>query len=311
MPVSGPFGKFVPDLLIVGAASRDLTADDPRGWRLGGAVSYCSLTAARLGLRVGCLIGLDRPARDAAELELLEEAGVIIEPVPLASGPVFENVEAEGHRRQRWISTSDPVPPAALPTSWRRASGWLLAPVAGELPEEWAAAVGAAARVGLGWQGLLREFGGDGWVERVPPAPSPLLDRAGLVCVSADDLDPATELAGLRGCAGSATVVVTAGDAGGVALGRQRPLRYSALRAAEVVDATGAGDVFLAALMAVWLTSGELATARALRLAAAAGSLAVEGAGLAGVPAREAITARLRGPARTGDGAGSQDPAGG
>ncbi len=45
-----------PDLIVVGAASRDVTPNDPRGWRLGGAVAYVSLAAARLGLRVGALL---------------------------------------------------------------------------------------------------------------------------------------------------------------------------------------------------------------------------------------------------------------
>jgi sugar/nucleoside kinase (ribokinase family) len=70
------------------------------------------------------------------------------------------------------------------------------------------------------------------------------------------------------------------------------------------MDPTGAGDVFLAALMVAWLLTGELATARALRFAAAAGSCAVEGAGLVGVPTRVQVAARLHstgsdaGPAR-------------
>ena len=52
--------------------------------------------------------------------------------------------------------------------------------------------------------------------------------------------------------------------------------------------------MFLAALMAAWLRYGELATSRALRFAAAAGSCAVEGAGLAGVPTEAQVIARLR-----------------
>src|SRR6185295_20414519 len=39
-----------PMVLVVGAASRDITPDDPRGWRLGGAATYGSLLLARLGL---------------------------------------------------------------------------------------------------------------------------------------------------------------------------------------------------------------------------------------------------------------------
>src|SRR5664280_3208987 len=57
-----------PDVVVVGAASRDLAADDPRGWRLGGAATYCSLALARFGLRVGCLLGVADEASEATEL---------------------------------------------------------------------------------------------------------------------------------------------------------------------------------------------------------------------------------------------------
>ena len=60
------------DLGVGGAASRDVTPDDTRGWRLGGPVAYCALAAARLGLRVGCVIGVDGPAAAAtARVECL------------------------------------------------------------------------------------------------------------------------------------------------------------------------------------------------------------------------------------------------
>lgn len=285
-----------PDLIVVGAASRDVTPDDPRGWRLGGAVAYGSLASARLGLRVGCVVGVDGPAAEATELGLLEAAGVLVRRVPLDHGPVFENIEGDGHRRQRWLSASDPVPPAALPMEWRGARGWLLGPVAGEVAPEWAdlAVAHEDARVAVGWQGLLREFATDGWVKRVDPARSPLLEIAGLVCASVDDVAPGVGLADLRAFAQRATIVLTAGDRGGLAMRDSRLVRYPAIRAPQIVDPTGAGDVFLAALLAVWLRYEEVATSRALRFAAAAGSCAVEGAGLAGVPTEAQVIARLR-----------------
>ncbi|MGZ6266006.1 MAG: PfkB family carbohydrate kinase, partial [Candidatus Limnocylindrales bacterium] len=282
-----------PDLVVVGAASRDLTDRDKRGWRLGGSATYCSLAAARLGLRVACLVGVDALAADADELELLRLAGVRLRPVALEHGPVFENIEEDGHRHQRWRSQSDAIPVAALPDEWRLAGGWLLVPVAGELPDDWAAAVPRDARVGLGWQGLLRDFGADGWMERKAPAASPLARRAGLACASVDDLPSGFDVGELRRLASTATIVVTAGAHGGLVLQGAGLNRYAALAAGGVEDPTGAGDVFMAALMVAWLTSGELATPRSLLFAAAAGSLVVEGVGLAGVATREAVESRM------------------
>ena len=282
-------------LVVVGAASRDVTPDDPRGWRLGGAVAYCSLAAARLGLRVGCVIGVDESAAGATELSMLEDAGVLLHRVPLQHGPVFENIERDGHRRQRWLSKSDPVPVAALPDEWRGTRGWLLGPIAGELGGEWASVAAARpdACVAVGWQGLLREFAEDGWVRGVDPTPSPLLAAAGLVCASVDDVEPSLWMTELRGFAPRATILLTAGDRGGLAFGGPHVQRYPAIPARAVLDPTGAGDVFLAALMAVWLLQGEMATGRALRFAAAAGSCAGEGAGLGGVPTKAQVAERL------------------
>ena len=274
-----------------------MTQDDPRGWRLGGPANYCSLTAARLGLRVGCLMGVDRLASAADELAFLEVAGVDLRLVELEHGPVFENIEANGHRRQRWLSKSDRLPVAALPDEWRRTRAWLIVPVAGELGEEWAEGGGGAGVgkfVGIGWQGLLRAFDSSGWVKRIAPGPSPLLNAASLVLASLNDLKGATAIEDLRVFAPGAVMVLTAGEGGGLALVGGQMRRYSAIPSDGVVDATGAGDGFIAALAAAWLLTGQLATARTLRFAAAVASCSVEGAGLTGVPWRDQVAARLR-----------------
>lgn len=283
-----------PDLVVVGAASRDVTSDDSRGWRVGGPATYCSLAAARLGVRVGCLLGVDAAASRAPELLLLEQAGVDLRRIPLQSGPVFENIERDGHRRQRWLSKSGAMKVADLPDEWRGSRAWLLVPVAGELGEDWADVPDEGSAVGLGWQGMLREFAEGGWVERVDPEPSELLRAAGLVCASVDDLAPLWELERLRPLAPRAIIVLTAGDRGGVVLRDGDVARYRAITANRNVDPTGAGDVFLAGLMAVWLLTGEPVTSRALRFAAAASSCAIEGAGLTGVPTGAQVATRLR-----------------
>src|SRR3954451_24431991 len=77
------------EVLHVGSASRDLTSDDPRGWRLGGGVTYAALTTARLGLRTAALIGVDDEGATADELDLLRSAGVelVLERLPPGARP--------------------------------------------------------------------------------------------------------------------------------------------------------------------------------------------------------------------------------
>ena len=239
-------------------------------------------------------MGVDGEAADADELGLLRAAGVELRLVRLDHGPVFENLDTEGHRSQRWLSKSDEVPARALPKAWLGSHGWLLVPVAGEVGEQWAGIAASGGRVALGPQGMLREFVDDGSIRRVDLWPSALLRTAGLVCVSLDDLTVGAELGYLRALAPEAAIVLTAGDGGGVALRVGGLFRYRSVAANHVVDPTGAGDVFLAALMAAWLATGEPVTSRALRFAAAAGSCAVEGVGLAAVPTRLQVAQRLR-----------------
>jgi hypothetical protein len=81
-----------PDVVIVGAATRDIVESDPRGWMLGGGVTFGALALARLGLRTGVVLGLDAEAATARELELIRDAGAQIIEVPLANGPIFTNL---------------------------------------------------------------------------------------------------------------------------------------------------------------------------------------------------------------------------
>jgi sugar/nucleoside kinase (ribokinase family) len=288
-----------PAVLVVGAASRDVTVEDPRGWRLGGAVMYAALTIARFGLRVRAVVGVDQQAARARELDLLRDAGADVELASLAQGPVLENIEVPNGRRQRCVSVSDTIPASALPDAWRRSDAVILGPVAGELDAGWATV--AAPLVALGWQGLLRGLIAGADVERLAPRRDPLLAVADLVGVSVDDLDPAVRLSDLVDLVRpGATLIVTRGGRGGTALLSRRPARsilraYPAIPSNGVVDPTGAGDVFLAALVATaidGLRLGAEELADRLTFAAAAGSIAVERPGLDGVPMLEAVRRR-------------------
>lgn len=296
----------VPAVVVVGAAARDLVDDDPRGWRLGGGVSYSALTTARLGLRTAAIVGVDALAAPAAEIDLLREAGVDVRLVALERGPIFVNIERPGGRLQLCEERSDPIPVDAVPAAWRAAPGWILAPVAAELPPAWADVPRDESFVAVGWQGLLRRLVPGEPTHHVEPSPDPIIRRADLVGLSRDDVERDAELARLYALLrDGASLAITHGDQGGLIVhGAHGPstadleLRhYPALRSHDTVDATGAGDVFLAALAAARieprLVGGRIAQGYDLLLAAAAASLVLEGPGMLGVPARDAVRRRM------------------
>lgn len=303
-PLRAPDDGPAPTVVVVGSAARDLDASDPRGWRLGGGATYGALVLGRLGLRVGVVLGVDALAAQARELDLLRAAGVELHLVRLPTGPVFRLQETAAGRLLRCAEPGGPLPVAALPPAWRAASAWYLAPVADELPDGWAA-IPPGAVVALGWQGLLRQLGRDEAVEPRPPGPRALLRRSDIVSVSAEDLDPSTDLRGLlRLLRTGALCTLTRGWRGGLAFavrpGSLRVRRFPAVPAAVEVDPVGAGDAFLAGLLAARvapaLAGRQPHLPGALRFAATVASLRVGSAGLAGVPTLAAVRDSLRMP---------------
>ncbi len=294
------------EVVHVGSAARDVAEDDPRGWRLGGGVTYAALTTARLGLDTAAIVGVDHQARDATELDALREAGVDLLVVELPEGPVFDNRETAEGRVQTAIRVGAPLEPRPLPESWLAAAAWSLVPVAGEVGDAWTAIIPPDAVVAVGWQGLLRRLAAGERVGRVAPTTRALLQRADLVGVSHHDVDAAMPLVYLAGLLRpGARLLVTQGAHGGLlvtagpegTVGPLEVVRYLPTHTDGEVDPTGAGDTFLAALVAATVRPSILGPGRGrfgadLRFAAAAGSLAVEGVGLGGVPDLPAVTRR-------------------
>lgn len=286
-----------PFVLVAGAASRDITDADPRGWRLGGAVTYASLALARLGLRVGTIVGVDAEAATARELEAIEAAGAILVRIPLASGPVFEIRETTAGRSLICRATSGPISGFSIPRAWlREGTPAFLGPVAGELGPEWASVGGG--ELALGWQGLLRGFHPGEAVRLVAPAPNALLEVATLVGLSREDVAGDRSMAKLASfLRPDATLVRTDGENGGDILqraGTEGPdptWHYTAAPSDAIVDTTGAGDVFLAAMFAARL---DPSLGPDVLVAAAAASLVVEAPGVEGAPTRAAVRERMR-----------------
>jgi sugar/nucleoside kinase (ribokinase family) len=298
-------GETAIEVVHVGSVSRDVTEADARGWRLGGGVAYAALTTARFGLRTAAVVGADALAATAAELDLLREAGADLRIVQLAESPVFRNMESPEGRTQACLAPGHRLPLIDVPVAWGAAPAWSLVPVAGELDDGWAAALPPRGLVALGWQGWLRTLVAGRNVERRPPEPSALLRRADLVAVSRHDLAAGVAVSELRRLLGpAASLLVTDGEHGGRLLRRddegvERAYRYEAVPAEADLDPTGAGDVFLGALVATLVRPSIVGEAppdlaACLAFAAAAASLVIERPGLLGVPDPGAVRARDR-----------------
>jgi sugar/nucleoside kinase (ribokinase family) len=317
--VTGQPGGFGTDqaVLVVGHATRDVVADDPRGWRLGGSVAYVALTLARLGVAARAVIGLDETSADAKELDLLSEGGVEINRRVFATAPVFRNIETPTGRRQECVAIGPSMHPRDVPAEWQTASTWALVPILGEIAgSAWANLPPSDAFVALGWQGLLREPRAGGATLSRPPEPDALLERADLTVVSADDLRPAgpdsadpaeppdslARLAALFPRPGQ-RIIVTSSARGGTLLARTSrgwaTVGYPAAMVRRAKDPTGAGDVFLAAYLAT-LVDEELvpvrlrprpAAALAWRLgfAATVATMSIGGLGVRAIPTRDAV----------------------
>ncbi len=327
-PAAGTRG---PQIVHVGAASRDVTSDDPRGWRLGGGVTYGALTTALLGVRTAAVIGVDALAATCVELDALRTAGVQLLLVPLAAGPIFRNEERPEGRRQLCLDPGQAMDPSTLPSPWRGAPVWDLAPVANEVGEAWIEPIPGTAFVALGWQGLLRSLATNALVTRRAPVRSGLLDRADLVALSRHDVEPGTSLRALTALLrpGARLLVTEGGDGGLLAtapgansacgtLGSVgTSLRYAAVPPDREADPTGAGDSFLAALLATIvrpslvdlaappIAAGAAGTPQdvgacawsspaALRFASAVASLVVEEPGLPATLSLAAVQRRIR-----------------
>ncbi len=295
-----------PDVVVVGSACRDVVEDDPRGWRLGGGASYSALALARLGLRVGAIVVADELAAGSSEIEMIRDAGVDVHIQPGSKGPIFINTETPTGRVQQTPQVSDPVDPAALPDAWRSAPGWMIAPVAAEIPDVWAEIPPADAHVALGWQGLLRVLVPGAHVHHRQPFISPVVWRADLIGVGVDDIDNATSAADLAALLRpGAEMLLTDGIHGGNAYRVGEGGSISAARhwhsipTLRYVDPVGAGDSFLSGVFAAQLKPSLVAAWACsdpdLRLGAACGSLVLEGPGLFGVPHHADAIARMSG----------------
>jgi sugar/nucleoside kinase (ribokinase family) len=269
-----------PDFLVVGHVVKDIV---PEGWRLGGTVTYAALQAARLGLSAAVV------TTAAADLDLgALTAEALVHCTASERSTVFRNVYSPQEDAKYVRSEARPLSIEDVPSEWRAAPTVLLGPVLSEVAPEMAS-IFPDALVGVSAQGWLRSVGPD---QRVIPQSWPessAWDRCRVILASEQDLAGDDSLPGRW--AESFPVVAITRESWGARVYYGGRWRHIAAFPQQVVDPTGAGDVFAAAFMVVLSETGD--PAKAARFASAAASISVGVEGPTGSPTRSEIEARL------------------
>jgi hypothetical protein len=265
------------DYLAIGHLTVDLTPDGPR---LGGTAAYAALTAQALGLRAGILTAW------AEELPLGPLADLPIVNIGAEVSSTFQNTYTAAGRTQRYHGEAPTLEFHHIPEAWRNPRILHLAPVAGEVSQRILSYANEALRV-VTPQGWLRHWDADGYVESSDWEEDVfVLSRADATVLSLDEVGG--EMARIERLAAICPVlVVTDGEDGATLYTVGEEIQIPTPAIDDVVDPTGAGDVFAAAFFVRLQQSGS-----ALEAAHFASTLAADSTrriGLAGVPTQDEI----------------------
>jgi len=274
------------DFVAVGHVTLDQT---PRGVRPGGAAYYAAITAHRQGLRVGLLtsFGPDFPG-DAlpAGVSVVNVSSERTTTFRLAPGRIGRGGRA---RELALLARATDLEAATLPDAWREASLGALCPVAAEVDPALASAFPETSLVAVP-QGWMRQRGAGGVVSPQPWEDADLvLPHVQAVVVSREDIEP-FEKEALEWFQRVPVGAVTRGPEGAVLFVNGDRYGVEADVALEQDD-TGAGDVFATVLLIAYNRDGNAWDAAAAAACCAAAS--VEADGVAGIPDRAALEARL------------------
>lgn len=266
------------DYLVIGHISQDIT---PKGPVLGGTVSYSSLTALALGLRVGIVTSC-KPGTPMVELK-----GIPVVAIPSEFSTTFENTMTPTGRVQHLYHRAATLDISAVPEIWRNSPIVHLGPIAQEIAPGLARSF-PNSLVGLTPQGWLRS-----WDEQnqVFPCDWPearyVLEKADIAIISIEDVRG--EEAIIDDMAASVRLLVVTEGPGGARLYWNGDIRRFSPPKMIEVDPTGAGDIFAAAFFTRLHTTQD--PWEATRFATNLAAYTVTRRGLTGVPSVSEIQA--------------------
>ncbi len=270
-----------PDFLVVGHITKDIKPD---GYTLGGTVTYAAVAAQRLGVKAAIVTS----ASDDLDLSPLD--GIAIHRVPAAHTSTFENIYSGGHRVQYLRAVAAKLDCNDVPPDWRSAPTVLLGPLTQEVDPNIVDCFRKSI-IGVTPQGWMRAWDAEGRVSFTPWASAgKVLSRANALIYSIEDVHSDLAFIEMLGRLARIMIVTEGAEGANLYQGGDRT-HFPAYPAGEV-DPTGAGDVFAAAFLIRLQETGD--PAQAMMFAAATAAFAVEAPGIAGLPTREQVMARMQ-----------------
>jgi len=255
------------------------------GWTPGGPSLFASRAFAALDARVTVVTNLE----DAFDASVL--AGIELRASPGDLPRYANSYDTEGNRTQLLLAEGDElkVTPHLRPNE--SPDLVFVTPAYHEFRQAPLRFKGSV--VGVSLQGPLRTADGCGRVTRHPEplAVASRFLRRGWVGFFSDEDSADPEGLGRHINTLGAVAVLTRGHNGATLFDSDGSQHHWDALSASPVDPTGAGDCFASAFLLRLAETEELASA--MRFALAAGALAVESTGLAGIATREAIESRM------------------
>ncbi len=271
-----------PDYLLIGHITHDET---PHGPRIGGTVSYAGGAALAMGARVAAVSSI---RADDPVLPSLPPALQLARVESLTSS-VFVNEYIGDKRKQILKSRATPLSLADVPLEWRSAPIIHLCPLTDEVDPALATAF-SGALVAATPQGWMRAWDADGVISPKPWAHADqLLPQLSVTVLSEEDIHRDTALEA-HYAALAPLLVVTRAANGCTVYQHSKPFDVPAPQV-EVVDATGAGDVFTGVFLVMLYRTGDIR--RAAAAATELASASVTRVGLEGIPTKTEIDALL------------------
>ena len=269
------------DYLAIGHTCHDWTSS---GYILGGTASYVSLFAKKLENRVGIVTsyGVDFEFKETFK-------DISIQNISAEKTTVFKNTYLASGREQYLLSRASTILAKDIPLDWQSAKMVHIGPIANEVDFS-VINLFKNSIVCICPQGWMRRWDDDGKVFYKMIKDWEKLKQADLLILSQEDLGNQLDL--IPFLANLFKVLVVTNDSKGADVFFNGKKYHFPAYPVQVVDATGAGDIFAASFLIKYAETLDIATSTAYAHCAA--SFCIEGIGTTNLPSKKMLNDRFQ-----------------